>query len=308
MAIKFVVAHRADPNNVGDIASNPLQYFLSEDQYDVIDVADLYAKPYNDDVPLIVGGGGLIGNDFIGDEYLQTLSEGSDKMQLDNLYSQGWVLGNRKYKDLNKDFNQRFHELIAETQSKIENSKTRKFIWGAGFNGSPDAEFAKIRWPKALSRFSAVGIRDHHPASRFSWVPCASCMHPAFDKKYPIKNEIIWFEHKKQLVKDFGKEPIPRYVNTGSNIEHTIELLGSAEVIITNSYHGAYWGTLLGKKVVVAGGVWSGKFRWFKHQPYILDKKEDVFKIIPLIKTYPKALEECRKANLDFWNLIQRSV
>ena len=38
MAIKYVVTHRTDPNNVGDIASNPLQYFLQPDEYQVVDI------------------------------------------------------------------------------------------------------------------------------------------------------------------------------------------------------------------------------------------------------------------------------
>lgn len=306
MTIKFVVAHRADPNNVGDIASNPLQYFLSPDEYEVIDVADLYAKAYRDDVPLIVGGGGIIGNEFIGDDYLSTLCRGSDQLQLENLYHMGWVLSNPKYKDVYDNFNKKYHDLISQTQLLLNHSETKKFIWGAGFNGSGDTEFVKIRWPKVISRYTAVGIRDHHPASRFSWVPCASCMHTAFDREYPIKNEIIWFEHKKQLIKDFGKDPIPRYINSGSNIEHTIELLGSANIIVTNSYHGVYWGTLLGKKVIVAGGTWSGKFKFFKHPPYILDKRENIFDVVDKVPQYPNALKECRQANIDFWNLIQQ--
>ena len=37
---KFTVVHRVDINNVGDLASNPLQYFLDRDEYDVIDIVD----------------------------------------------------------------------------------------------------------------------------------------------------------------------------------------------------------------------------------------------------------------------------
>lgn len=308
MGIKFVVAHRTDDNNVGDVASNPLQYFLSPNEYEVIDVANLYNKPYRDDVPLIVGGGGLIGNEFIGDEYLTTLCQGSDKLQLDRLHQNGWILSNVRYKAVYDEFNLKYHSLINETQELLSLPETKKFIWGAGFNGASDIDFPKIKWPKSISRFTAVGIRDYHPTSKYTWVPCASCMHPAFDRKFSIKNEIIWFEHKKQLVKDFGKDPIPRYVNSGSNIDHTIELLGSAKIIVTNSYHGAYWGTLLGKKVIIAGGVWSGKFKFFKHQPYILEKKEDISDGIKKARDYPNALEECRAATESFWKNIQKQT
>ena len=62
--LKFVVVHRADRNNVGDIASNPLQYFLKEEKYQTVDIVDLPRSEYNTTLPTIVGGGGLIGNDF----------------------------------------------------------------------------------------------------------------------------------------------------------------------------------------------------------------------------------------------------
>jgi hypothetical protein len=130
-------------------------------------------------------------------------------------------------------------------------------------------------------------------------------MHPALRKQYAIKNDIIWFEHKKQLIKDFGPEPIPRFVNSGDNIEQTIELLGSANIILTNSYHGAYWGTLLKKKVIIVGGTWSTKFKWFKHPPTILGKKEDWQDAIDSSNIYDSALDECIYATEQYWNTIK---
>jgi exopolysaccharide biosynthesis predicted pyruvyltransferase EpsI len=129
-------------------------------------------------------------------------------------------------------------------------------------------------------------------------------MHPALRKNYQIKNDVIWFEHKKQLVKDFGNEPIPRFVNSGSNIEQTIELLGSANIILTNSYHGAYWGTLLGKKVIVVG-VWGAKFYAFRHKPYILEKNESWQEAVDKVMIHPNALDECIASTENFWNSIK---
>jgi hypothetical protein len=307
MAIKFIVAHRADPNNIGDIASNPLQYFLPKDEYEIIDVADLGNSSYPENVPLIVGGGGLIGNSFMGD-FFPDLLESPDKLTLEHLWSIGWPVSNLKYKDLAGDFHQKFQNLIYNTLDQIEKETAPRFVWGAGHNGDSDTEFEKIKWPKSLSKYKLVGIRDYHKKSRFQWVPCASCMHPAFDKKYEIKNNVIWFEHKKQIIKDFGQDPIPRFVNSGNNMEQTIELLGSANIILTNSYHGAYWGTLLKKKVIVVGGAWSSKFKWLKHTPLILDKKDNWKELVDNAPVYETALIECRAATIDFWNKIQESL
>lgn len=305
MAIKFVVAHRTDPNNVGDVASNPLQYFLNRDEYETIDVVELERFNYPTDVPLIVGGGGLIGNDFIGNDFLSNLLRSPDAVRLEKLWSENWVLHDYMFKEEYDNFHQRFQDLISSTMEKIKPVTAPRFVWGAGHNGSTDNEFISLKWPNALSGYKLVGIRDFHPSSRFSWVPCASCMHPALIRKYRIKNDIIWFEHKKQLIKDFGPEPIPRFVNSGNNINQTISILGSANTILTNSYHGAYWGTLLNKRVIVIGGAWSTKFKWFKYQPIIVDKKDDWRNHLDTTVDYSNALDDCRETTIKWWQNIK---
>jgi hypothetical protein len=305
MAIKYVVAHRTDPNNVGDIASNPLQYFLPRDEYEIIDVAALGDTAYTENVPLIVGGGGLIGNEFMGDEFLSKLLESSDRMQLERLWANSWEVSNPSHHTLFRDFNTKYHELISSTMEKISPVTAPRYIWGAGHNSPTDTVFEKIKWPKVLSRYKSIGIRDYDKNSRFTWTPCASCMHPALSKTYAVKNDVIWFEHKKQLIKDFGKDPIPRFINSGDNIEQTIELLGSANTILTNSYHGAYWGTLLKKKVIVVGGAWSSKFKFFKHPPIVLNKKEEWQDYREVAPIYENALDECRIATQEFWKELK---
>jgi len=308
MTVKFVVAHRMDPNNVGDIASNPLQYFLNRDEYEIIDVAHIGEIPYKENVPLIVGGGGLIGNEFIGNDYLNELLESPDRSQLERMWQDSWTLCNTGYKDVYDDFYKRYQILIHETLEKLKPVDKPRFVWGAGHNSDGEIPFEKIKWPKALSKYKLVGLRDYHSSSRFQWVPCSSCMHPAFDQKYTIKNDVIWFEHKKQMIKDFGQDPIPRFINTGNNIEQTIELLGSANIILTNSYHGAYWGSLLKKQVIIVGGTWSSKFKFIKHAPIILDKREDWKNFRDTAPIWENALEECRQANKNFWKQIKDSL
>lgn len=304
MPIKYVVAHRKDPNNVGDIASNPLQYFLKPDEYKTIDVAHLGSESFPEDVPLIVGGGGLIGNTFMGDFFREIL-ESSDRLQLEDMWSESWKLSNPEYKELYDKFQINYNALIKDALDNIKPVRAPRVVWGAGHNSeNPVQDYSEIKWPKIFSKYKLIGLRDYHTSSKFNWTPCASCMHPAFDKTYAVKNDIIWFEHKKQLIKDFGNDPIPRFINSGSNIEQTIELLGSANTIITNSYHGAYWGTLLKKKVIIAG-AWSSKFRFLKHQPPIVGKKETWEDYIDRAPVFSKALDECRAATKQFWNRIQ---
>lgn len=303
MPVKFVVAHRTDHNNVGDISSNPLQYFLKEDEYVTIDILDLYKNDYPGDVPLIVGGGGLFGNEFFGEAVRDVLNS-SDKNQLLNLWSMRWNLKNPVNASLNKDFSNEYLTLIKKYIDKVEKDKSPRIIWGAGHNG----EFSRktrstVNYPHWTAEFDLIGIRDW--SQFYNWVPCASCMHPALRKKYAIKNDVIWFEHKKQLMKDFGDDSIPRFINSGSNVDQTIELLGSANVIITNSYHGAYWGTLLGKKVIVAN-AWSTKFQHMKDMPYLLDKNEDWKNVLDKVETYKDSLDVATGVTEAYWQQVRQ--
>lgn len=301
MSIKFVVAHRKDANNVGDIASNPLQYFLRSDEYQTIDIANLKNEVYDSSIPLILGGGGLLGNSFFGDVAAELLST-PDRQQLQALGENEWKLVNHKHSDAHQRFQSAYRELIASTLEQIPETTGPKYVWGAGHNDSAETE--KVKYSKFLSEYRAVGIRDYQESSRYEWVPCASCMHPALRGNYPIKNDVIWFEHKKQLIKDFGNDPIPRFVNSGANIEQTIELLGSANIILTNSYHGAYWGTLLGKRVVVIDS-WSTKFTMMKHRPAFKNRKGTWQEAAEQAKVHTGALDECINATQNFWNRIR---
>ena len=126
------------------------------------------------------------------------------------------------------------------------------------------------------------------------------------EKSHIIKHPVIWFEHKKQLIKstEFGTDPIPRFINSGDNIEETIRILGSAEVIITNSYHGAYWGTLLGRKVIVAE-AWSSKFNAMKHKPLFIGKGDFWKNVVNRVPVYDTALEDCISVTEQYWNKVK---
>ena len=62
MSKKFII-HRRDKQNAGDMASNPKQYFEWLDDWKVIDITGL--QWFNlDDAHVILGGGGLLYDDF----------------------------------------------------------------------------------------------------------------------------------------------------------------------------------------------------------------------------------------------------
>jgi hypothetical protein len=190
--IKFVAVHRKDENNVGDIASNPLQYFLKSNEYQTVDISNLHRESYPSNIPVVVGGGGLIENDFIGSAVREILSS-SDKNNLKNMWSNRWNSTNPANIDISREFNSKYQDLISEYVNKINNDTSPRFVWGAGHNGEISKKTKKdLNFPEWLIEFNAVGIRDWDQG--YDWVPCAICMHPALRKTYSIKNYVIFFE------------------------------------------------------------------------------------------------------------------
>ncbi len=184
-------------------------------------------------------------------------------------------------------------EYFKEYMKTLLGADTKMLVgWGVGHNihGVSDVLFNSYDYKK---EFDLLGVRDS--VSEMDWVPCSSCMHDAFDKKYEIKNKIAIYEHKnfplRRMNQDFPK------MKNGDSFEEIIEFLGSAELVVTNSYHGAYWATLLGRRVIVMQ-PFSSKFFSFKH-PLVVANNFDV-KNIENMPMYPNALEEAREANLLF--------
>jgi len=300
--MKYVVVHRKDLNNVGDMASDPLQYFLKKEEYISIDINELSTAHIPEHAHLIVGGGGLIENQFF-EEAMHNVLKGYDTSQLLNMPAKMWRLSTGANRQVRDEFFEKLNLLVKEYVDKLLTDKSKRIIWGAGHNNE-DVKKSKgsITYPGYLNDYNLVGVRDY--GQRFQWVPCASCMHPGLRKTYPIKNDIIWFEHKKQLIKNFGDSPIPRFINSGNNIDQTLELLGSTNTILTNSYHGAYWGTLLKKKVVIVD-PWTSKFFSFKHQPAIMSKGMSMSDAIENAKVFDNALDECCDTTQKYWEKVK---
>jgi hypothetical protein len=83
--------------------------------------------------------------------------------------------------------------------------------------------------------------------------------------------------------------------NIEPQFEEVIAFLGSGSIILTNSYHGAYWGTLLGRKVVIIR-PFSSRFFHMRHQPAITES-QNWQGTLSKARHFPEALAECRQAN-----------
>jgi hypothetical protein len=134
------------------------------------------------------------------------------------------------------------------------------------------------------SMFQLIGVRDF---GLNRWVPCPSCMSGLFDEQYLVTKDVVFYGHK--LL-----SPMESLNNDCTDIAKVIEHLASGETVVTSSYHGAYWATLLGRKVIAI--PYGSKFYHLKHMPTLVDKfhRQEG-------KAYPEALAECRDANQKFY-------
>jgi hypothetical protein len=135
-------------------------------------------------------------------------------------------------------------EMLAELNNII--------LWGIGHNIHG---VKTIEYPEYMDKFKMIGVRDCIPG--MNWVPCASCMSELFDKQYEKVYKAVAYVHRNYH--GSFEHPTPTMWPEGASFETAIEFLGSAETILTNSYHGMYWGMLLNRNVQIVD-AYSSKF------------------------------------------------
>lgn len=264
--------YRIDEKNIGDIYSSPLKYFdLGESEEDIWQLNHNYNPAGNN---VIFGGGGLIGQ-------MRPLVPLTYVLQKKGYKLFGWGIGDHSFVCMDE-----------QTQYIPE---------------------LNVTYPSYILEWDLLGLRDWYPPlfeqyEQMSWVPCVSCMSEVFDKEYNIEHDFVMYAHQhmrfEQVVGMHLVSEEQRLTNQSTSLEDTIEFLASGETVITNSFHGAYWATLLKRKVICF--PYSSKFWGLKHKPvysYPQAWKESFDKT----KVYDDALEECREANKSFYNkLLER--
>lgn len=175
-----------------------------------------------------------------------------------------------------------------------------KILWGCGINNNELVDY-DISF---INKATLSGARDYGIGDNI-YVPDVSCMHEAFDKQYIIKYEkVLYFEEKDPL----PNMNLPKMSNImPQTIEEALEFIGSGEIVITNSFYGAYWGTLLGRKIIVLEDL-KIKFLSFKYFPTICLDKKNVDQYYILCKSYPQALEDSRNINKEYFNKVKNII
>lgn len=137
--------------------------------------------------------------------------------------------------------------------------------WGIGRSHK---RFTAGKPPSFVPWADLLGVRDYGlPKTKgLTWVPCVSCKHPIFDELEEVRKtrEVVGFIN--EGLRKTLPAGLPAVMGNRSSMEDIIPFLASAETVVTNSYHGMYWATLLGCKVIVHG-AYSSKFHFFHYPP-----------------------------------------
>jgi hypothetical protein len=184
---------------------------------------------------------------------------------------------------------------------KIHHSISAKYkiAWGVGTSAH-----GKVTHGPLVDDLDLLGIREYGREASVAgavYVPCASCMLPQLEKTHEVRHDVVLFVNADEKIAKPAIKGIPTLDNTAS-IDAILNWFGSADTVVTNSFHGVYWATLMKKKVVCL--PYSSKFHGFKFPPVMSD--EASWKgAMASATVYSEALEDCRAINQTFYRRVQ---
>jgi hypothetical protein len=257
--MKLFFGHSIGNSNLGDKVCCPIDYYdfpYETERIDVAGIEKIFPKIENN--VLIYGGGGLL-----------------------HLPSSDYRDGHMEY------------------LYDICNLKAVKIAWGVGHNihHKPE-EFGKIliEWPQVVfDTFGMIGGRDGYQSyNGYTYVPCVSCKHKLFQNKYKVNHDLTLIIHFDGI--DLEIENLEKVYAEKDSFEKVIETIATGKTLITNSYYGAYWGMLLGKKVVV-WKPFSTKFLKIHENIQFAFTEDELQEKIKLAKPDKKFLNFCVTRN-----------
>jgi hypothetical protein len=182
----------------------------------------------------------------------------------------------------------------------VHRNKAPVIIWGAGLNNYHVGEDDRYTWLTNKSA-SLVGVRD--AIDGIGHAPCVSCLHRGFERDYVITQKAVTFEGSRTL----SSLSLPvQHCMDGRPIEDIMEFLGSAEVVITSSYHGALWATWLGRRVVVVPGERCSKFYFSPHKWIIREEVPSLENAMEIAESRPSALAIDRELTSTFADKVMQ--
>jgi hypothetical protein len=207
------------------------------------------------------------------------------------------------------DYFDGFLERIGTLEDKL------KVIWGAGLNGY------RYTYPGYIANYDLIGLRDsifkNLKMDKFKYVPCVSCKNTLFDE--PVLTEttdVLYYYHHFETMTNKMNELVSRnphitnfeVAKNSDDMASIIEKMSRAKVIVTNTYHGTYWGSLLGKKIYTVETTTKSKLLDLPLNIEFI-KYDTIINIGNTKNDYELSyLKECRQLNDNFYNGVKNMI
>lgn len=175
--------------------------------------------------------------------------------------------------------------------------------WGVG---TVQSFPISLRYWKARRRMDLVGSRDWGD-TRYEYAPCPSCMHPAFDAPPAPEHEVVFYAHagKTGKMKLDVPSDIPTIDNNCASLDEALRFIASGATVISNSYHGVYWGLLMGRKTLCV--PFSNKFAHYRKAP-TLTTPDNWAQDLPHAQAHPEMLDLCRTSTTAFKTKVDQMI
>ncbi|MCR5591167.1 MAG: polysaccharide pyruvyl transferase family protein [Lachnospiraceae bacterium] len=182
--------------------------------------------------------------------------------------------------------------------------------WSCGFNThnerlKADEDFTPID----MKRFEMVSIRDYEHPSGIEYLPCPTVKALRFDiERKPIRKIGVIYHRSMPEISSLPFESI----SNNESISRINDFILDSEAIVTNSYHCAYWASLLERKAIVANRF-SSKFDSFKYMPEFVAVSPDNMELsVKMIDraferaaVYSGIMEEAEKMNDAYFERVK---
>ncbi len=173
-----------------------------------------------------------------------------------------------------------------------------KILWGSGIDNVVISDYDL----SFIKKSTLAGARDFGLSNNI-YVPDVSCMHSAFDKQREATEEmVLYFEGE-----DLGLN-LPKKSNLEpKTLSEALDFLASGNIVVTNSFYGAYWATLLNRKVIVIDNPHM-KYLSLKYPPTFCLDKNNLEQYCQFCRSFPGSLEDSRKRNREYFVKVQNII
>lgn len=170
--------------------------------------------------------------------------------------------------------------------------------WGLGYNRhiGDNTDLPILE----LYRFTSLGIR--HRVEGVPFVPCASCMSDLIQYKGATELNPGIIEHLGNQITDL---PYPK-ISNNSTLKQITDFITAHNPIITNTYHGGYWATLIGKSLILYKPFSERHYNQLGTYIETNDPKQVTTAIDHMKPQIPECLSNCRKINEQFLNAVTK--